>query len=102
MLVFVFGNLCIYVYYTSNCNRRAADEMQDSPTSIMLKYLQVLNNISTKNNRTVVVPIPKALLQPHVWRGRAALTADRSTADKVKILQATVATVVPVLQELIV
>ena len=91
--------------------------MQDAPTSIMLKYLQVkitlasmrdkmtvqvLNNISTKNNRTVVVPIPKALLQPHVWRGRAALTADRSTADKVKILQATVATVVPVLKELIV
>ena len=55
------------------------------------KVMQVLNNISTKNNRTVVVPIPKVLLQPHVWRGKGQ--------DKTKILQAAVATVVPVLQE---
>ena len=53
--------------------------------------MQVLNNISTKNNRTVVVPIPKILLQPHVWRGKGQ--------DKAQILKATVATVVPVLQE---
>ena len=81
--------------------------MQDAPTSIMLKYLQVkitlasmrdkmtvqvLNNISTKNNRTVVVPIPKALLQPHVWRGRGQ--------DNGRLLQAAVAAAVPVLQEL--
>ena len=64
--------------------------MQDAPTSIMLKYLQVKitlaimmdkrttvqvwNNISTKNNRTVVVPIPKALLQPHVCVSSRATT----------------------------
>ena len=81
--------------------------MQDAPTSIMIKYLQVflhmdhirnkvtmqvLGNISTKNNRTVVVPVPKALLQPHVWQG--------SAQDKDRLLQDTVNTAVPLIREL--
>ena len=84
--------------------RRAADEMQDAPTSIMLKYLQVflliihslifffevLNNISTKNNLTVVVPVPKALLQPHVWKGK----------DCSLMLQTAVNTAIPIIKEM--
>ena len=31
----------------------------EDPIAIMLKYLNVMGNISTKNNKTVVVPIPK-------------------------------------------
>lgn len=42
--------------------RAAADEMQSCPTSLVLKYLQVLNNISTEKNHTVVLPIPNVLL----------------------------------------
>ena len=38
--------------------RKAADDMED-PIAVMLKYLNVLGNISTKNNKTLVVPIPK-------------------------------------------
>ena len=38
--------------------RKAADDMEE-PIAIMLKYLNVLGNISTKNNKTLVVPIPK-------------------------------------------
>ena len=39
-------------------SRKAADDMED-PIAIMLKYLNVMGNISTKNNKTLVVPIPK-------------------------------------------
>merc|ERR1712130_144434 len=42
--------------------RKAADDMED-PIAIMLKYLNVMGNISTKNNKTLVVPIPKSLLR---------------------------------------
>jgi len=42
--------------------RAAADEMENCPTSLLLKYLQVLNNISTEKNHTVVLPIPKSIL----------------------------------------
>ena len=42
--------------------RKAADDMAD-PIAIMLKYLNVLGNISTKNNKTLVVPIPKVKQQ---------------------------------------
>ena len=31
----------------------------EDPIAIMLKYLNVMGNISTKNNKTLVVPIPK-------------------------------------------
>ncbi|XP_023327178.1 stomatin-4 isoform X2 [Eurytemora carolleeae] len=42
--------------------RAAADEMQSCPTSLVLKYLQVLNNISREKNHTIVLPIPSILL----------------------------------------
>ena len=44
--------------------RKAADDMED-PIAVMLKYLNVLGNISTKNNKTLVVPIPKVF--PFLW-----------------------------------
>jgi len=43
--------------------KQAADEMQSCSASLVLKYMQVLNNISTEKNHTVVLPIPKMLLQ---------------------------------------
>jgi len=43
--------------------KAAADEMQTCSASIVLKYMQVLKNISTEKNHTVVLPIPKMLLQ---------------------------------------
>ena len=58
--------------------RGAADCMQETPAAVSLKYLQVvqcihatttsclvqvLNNISTKNNRSVVLPLPKSMIK---------------------------------------
>lgn len=43
--------------------KAAADEMQTCSASIVLKYLQVLNNISTEKNHTIVLPIPRVFLQ---------------------------------------
>jgi len=43
--------------------KAAADEMQECSASIVLKYLQVLKNISNEKNHTVVLPIPNVLLK---------------------------------------
>lgn len=43
--------------------KAAADEMQECSASIVLKYLQVLKNISNEKNHTVVLPIPNALMK---------------------------------------
>jgi len=43
--------------------KAAADEMQECSASIVLKYLQVLKNISNEKNHTVVLPIPNILLK---------------------------------------
>lgn len=51
------------------CCRSAADEMQASKSNVVtratlvLKYLQVLNNISIEKNHTLVLPVPKSLLK---------------------------------------
>ena len=41
----------------------AAEEMETSPASIVLKYLQVLSHISKENNHTLVLPVPKMMLK---------------------------------------
>jgi len=43
--------------------KAAADEMQECSASIVLKYLQVLKNISNEKNHTVVLPIPNILMK---------------------------------------
>lgn len=43
--------------------RQAAATMDLNPTSIQLRYLQTLTNISLENNSTIVCPIPTELLQ---------------------------------------
>jgi len=43
--------------------KAAADEMQECSASIVLKYLQVLKNISNEKNHTVVLPIPNVLMK---------------------------------------
>jgi len=43
--------------------KSAADEMNTCSTTMVLKYLQVLGNISTEKNHTIVLPIPKILLK---------------------------------------
>jgi len=50
--------------------RAAANEMDACPTSIVLKYLQVLNNISTEKNHTIVLPVPKSIIS-YLTRPRA-------------------------------
>ena len=51
-------HLIIILWFWPFIERKAADDMED-PIAIMLKYLNVMGNISTKNNKTLVVPIPK-------------------------------------------
>ncbi|XP_023345538.1 erythrocyte band 7 integral membrane protein [Eurytemora carolleeae] len=43
--------------------RKAADEMNQAPTSLVLKYLQVLSNVSSQKNSTYIVPLPKEFFQ---------------------------------------
>ena len=60
-------------------SRKAADDMED-PIAIMLKYLNVMGNISTKNNKTLVVPIPKVYYS-HTCHVKADLAKYDVTID---------------------
>jgi erythrocyte band 7 integral membrane protein len=42
--------------------RQAADIIDESPTSLQLRYLQTLNTIAAENNHTYVFPLPVDLL----------------------------------------
>jgi len=42
--------------------KKAAEMIDNSPAALQLRYLQTLNQISTSNNSTIVVPIPKQFL----------------------------------------
>ena len=61
----------IAIFLSIVSSRKAADDMED-PIAIMLKYLNVMGNISTKNNKTLVVPIPKVYYS-HTYHIKADL-----------------------------
>ena len=61
----------IAIFLSIVSSRKAADDMED-PIAIMLKYLNVMGNISTKNNKTLVVPIPKVYYS-HTYHVKADL-----------------------------
>lgn len=42
--------------------REAADLMQDNPTTLQLRYLQTLNDISSESTSTIVFPLPIDML----------------------------------------
>ena len=52
----------------------------EDPIAIMLKYLNVMGNISTKNNKTLVVPIPKVYYS-HIFHVKADLAKCDFTID---------------------
>ena len=52
----------------------------EDPIAIMLKYLNVMGNISTKNNKTLVVPIPKVYYS-HTYHVKADLAKCDVTID---------------------
>ena len=42
--------------------REAADHISDNPTTLQLRYLQTLNDMSTESNTTIVFPVPVEML----------------------------------------
>ncbi len=43
--------------------RQAAQNMEESPGALQLRYLQTLNIVASENNSTIVFPIPLDFLQ---------------------------------------
>jgi len=53
--------------------KAAADEMQECSASIVLKYLQVLKNISNEKNHTVVLPFPNVMKNHGILNKKAII-----------------------------
>jgi regulator of protease activity HflC (stomatin/prohibitin superfamily) len=52
--------------------RDAADVLSQNPTSVQLRYLQTMLEISSERSSTLIVPIPIDLIRPLIERGRPA------------------------------
>ncbi len=52
-------------YQASQRLRQAADRLE-SPTALQLRLFQTLNEISSENNSTVVIPVPMDLFRPYL------------------------------------
>jgi hypothetical protein len=50
-------------YQASQRLRQAADRLE-TPTALQLRLFQTLNEISSENNSTVIVPVPMDLFRP--------------------------------------
>lgn len=49
--------------------REAADEIASNPTTLQLRYLQTLAQISTQNSSTIIFPLPMDMLSAFLGRG---------------------------------
>ena len=52
-------------YQASQRLRQAADRLE-SPTALQLRLFQTLNEISSENNSTLIVPVPMDLFRPYL------------------------------------
>jgi len=52
-------------YQASQRLRQAADRLE-SPTALQLRLFQTLNEISSENNSTVIIPVPMDLFRPYL------------------------------------
>jgi regulator of protease activity HflC (stomatin/prohibitin superfamily) len=52
-------------YQASQRLRQAADRLE-SPTALQLRLFQTLNEISSENNSTVILPVPMDLFKPYL------------------------------------
>ncbi|MDQ3925202.1 MAG: hypothetical protein M3309_15015, partial [Actinomycetota bacterium] len=52
-------------YQASQRLRQAADRLE-SPTALQLRLFQTLNEISSENNSTVILPVPMDLFRPYL------------------------------------
>ena len=66
-------------YQASQRLRQAADRLE-SPTALQLRLFQTLNEISSENNSTVIVPVPMDLVRPFLGTGDGS--ADRRAAAR--------------------
>ena len=68
-------------YQASQRLRQAADRLE-SPTALQLRLFQTLNEISSENNSTVILPVPLDMFRPFLgtgdgYRSNKALEAQR-------------------------
>jgi hypothetical protein len=52
-------------YQASQRLRQAADRLE-SPTALQLRLFQTLNEISSENNSTIIIPVPMDLFRPYL------------------------------------
>ena len=63
----------------------AADVISSNPTTIQLRYLQTLIEVSGNQSSTIVFPIPIDLVRPLLEKGSAANGAAGDTADQARL-----------------
>jgi regulator of protease activity HflC (stomatin/prohibitin superfamily) len=61
-------------YQASQRLRQAADRLE-SPTALQLRLFQTLNEISSENSSTVILPIPMDLFRPYLGTGNGHQSA---------------------------